>query len=101
MTTENPSARVGLFKPYFELPRPVYILCVGTLVNRAGSFFVIFLTIYLSKRLGYSEGYATLCMGVFGLGSMIAAFTGGHLADNLGRRSVMLISLVGGAAIGC
>lgn len=93
------TARFDYFRPYFNLPRPVYVLCLGTLVNRAGSFFVIFLTIYLSDHQGYSARFATLCMGVFGLGSMTAAFVGGQLADVLGRRIVMLISLTGGAII--
>ncbi len=88
-----------MLKQYFQLPKPVLILCLGTFVNRAGSFFVVFLTIYLSKRLGYEITFATWCMGAFGVGSVIASLVGGQLADLIGRRIVMLISLVGGAAV--
>lgn len=88
-----------MLNQYLNFPRPVYILCVGTFVNRAGSFFIVFLTIYLSEKLGFSESFATQCMGVFGVGSLVASLVGGQLADQVGRRRVMLISLFGGALI--
>ena len=88
-----------MWKLYFQLPRPVYILCLGTFINRAGSFFIVFLTLYLSDKLGFGTTFATRCMGVFGLGAIAASLIGGHLADQIGRRTVMLISLFGGAII--
>ncbi|MCG8406105.1 MAG: MFS transporter [Phycisphaerales bacterium] len=88
-----------MWKHYFNLPRPVYILCLGTFVNRAGSFFIVFLTIYLSQKLGFPTTFATKCMGLFGIGSLVASLVGGQLADQVGRRVVMLISLFGGALI--
>jgi len=87
-----------MLKPYLELPRAVHILCIGTLINRAGTFLVPFLTLYLSAQLHLGERFATLTMGLYGLGSIVAALAGGHLADWIGRRTVMLISLFGGAA---
>ena len=77
----------------------VRVLCLGSLVNRAGSFVVIFLTVYVSEHLGFGVPFATLCMGVFGFGSMIGSMVGGQLADQLGRRIVMLLALFGGAAV--
>jgi MFS family permease len=88
-----------MWKQYRELPRAVHVLCFGTLINRAGSFFVVFLTIYLSEQLGFGITFATRCMGIFGAGSIVASLLGGHLADYYGRRVVMLVSLFGGAAI--
>lgn len=82
---------------YLSLPRAVHVLCVGSFINRAGTFLVPFLTIYLTQRLHYGESFATLCMGAYGLGAMGAALAGGHLADHVGRRRVMLFSLVGSA----
>ena len=38
-------------------------------------------------------------MGVFGLGSILASIVGGHLADQIGRRTVMVSALLGGAAL--
>lgn len=88
-----------MLRQYLNLPRPVHILCMGMFINRAGSFIIPFLAIYISKNLGYGVTFATLTMGAFGLGSMCAALTGGHLADHIGRRAVMLGGLVGGAAV--
>ncbi len=86
-----------MLKQYTDLPRAVHILCFGTFVNRAGSFFLVFLTIYIGEKLGFGTQYATFCLSAFGLGSLIGSLMGGQLADQFGRRRVMLISLFGGA----
>jgi MFS family permease len=86
-------------KDYLGLPRAVYVLCIGTFINRAGMFLVPFLTLYLVDELGLGVGFATVGMGVYGGGSIFGALLGGHLADRIGRRTVMLGSLLGGAAI--
>ncbi len=88
-----------MLREYWELPRSVRILCLGSLINRAGSFVIIFLTIYASEELGYGVGFASACLGVFGLGSMCGSILGGQAADRIGRRPVMLLSLFGGAAM--
>ncbi len=88
-----------MLKPYLQLPRAIHILCLGTFVNRAGSFVLIFLTIYVSEKLGYGTRFATLCMGAFGGGAIIASLIGGQLADQIGRRVVMLAALFGGAVM--
>ncbi len=87
-----------MLQPYLNLPRAVHILCLGTFVNRAGTFLIPFLTIYLHANLGLSPRTATLTMGLYGLGAIVASMLGGHLADWIGRRRVMLFSLFGGAA---
>ncbi len=84
---------------YRRLPRTVHILCLGTLVNRAGAFVLFFLTMYLGEELGHGPAYATLGLGAFGLGSMLAVLVGGALADTLGRRRVLVGSLFGTAAM--
>jgi len=88
-----------MLRDYIELPLPVRILCLGSLINRAGSFVLIFLTIYASEEMGFGVRFATACMGVLGLGSMVGSILGGHLADQVGRRIVMLIALIGGAML--
>lgn len=88
-----------MLKPYLSLPRPVLILCLGSFINRAGSMLVIFLTIYLKDELALTPEFATMAMGAYGLGSLVASAVGGHLADRIGRRAVMLASMFGGAAM--
>ncbi len=87
-----------MFRAYQSLPRSVWFLCLGTLVNRAGSFVMIFLAVYLGDELGYGTTFATNAIGLFGLGSIVAAIIGGDLTDRIGRRFVALLSLFGGAA---
>ncbi len=88
-----------MIQSYLGFPRAVYILCVGSFINRAGTFLLPFLTLYLVGELGLGVGFATLAMGVYGAGSILGALAGGYLADRAGRRAVMLISLLGGACI--
>jgi len=88
-----------MLKPYLELPRAVHILCLGTFINRAGTLLLPFLTLYLTQERGFGVEFAGLGMGAIGLGSIIGALVGGHVADRFGRRLVMLLSLFGSATV--
>ncbi len=88
-----------MLKPYLELPRSVHILCLGTFINRAGTLLLPFLSLYLTGELGFGIQFASLAMGAIGLGSIIGALVGGQLADRIGRRPVMLLSLLGSATV--
>lgn len=88
-----------MLRPYLELPRAVHVLCIGTFVNRAGTFLIPFLTLYLTSKRGFSEIAATSGAAICGAGSVVAALVGGHLADQVGRRRVMLLSLFGNAGV--
>lgn len=85
-------------QPYLQLPLAVHILCLGSFVNRAGSFVTVFMTIYVSEQLGYGVQFAANCFGVFGVGSIISSLAGGQLADRFGRKPIMLFALFGAAA---
>jgi MFS family permease len=88
-----------MLRQYVNLPRSIHILCLGSFINRAGTFVVIFLTLYLKTKLDLGVKFATTTMGLFGVGAIAAALIGGQLADQVGRRTVMLTALFGGAAI--
>lgn len=88
-----------MLRDYLQLPTLVKILCFGTLINRAGSIVIVFMTVYLSETLGYGVPFATVCVGMLGLGAMMGSILGGQLADQMGRRFVMLLALFGGSAI--
>lgn len=82
----------------FDLPRTYWVLWAGMLINRLGAFVLPLLTIYLTQERGLSLTQAGQVLAAFGLGSLAASFVGGTLADLLGRRATMLISLLGSAA---
>jgi MFS family permease len=83
-----------------DLPRAVWVLVAGTLITRAGSFAAPFLTIYLHDERGLSLRYAGIALAMWGAGAMVAALSGGTLADRLGRKPVIVGSpILGGLAV--
>ncbi len=88
-----------MFKAYLQLSKTTHLLCFGAFINRAGAFVVPFLTIYLQQRLGLGSAFATFAIGVYGAGGLGALLTGGHLADQIGRKKVMVGALVGSAIL--
>ena len=74
------------------LPRPAWILFGGTFVNRFGTFVMPFLAIYLTRQ-GYSATQAGLAVSAYGGGHVVASFLGGHLADRVGRRNTIAVSM--------
>jgi len=72
--------------------RPLWILFAGTFINRCGMFVLPFLTIYLTRH-GYSAAQAGIAISAYGAGHLIAAILGGHLADRIGRRNTIVLSM--------
>ena len=86
-----------LWEDLRALPRPAWVLFGGTFINRFGSFVLAFLVFYLTSR-GYSAAAAGLALSAYGVGSMAAALAGGHLADSIGRRNSIALSMFSSAA---
>ena len=78
------------------LPRPVWVLFAGTFINRFGTFVMPFMAIYLT-RSGYSIAQAGAAVSAFGGGHVVASMVGGHLADRIGRRNTICVSMFAGA----
>jgi MFS family permease len=79
------------------LPRGAYILFAGTFLNRFGSFVMPMLAIYLTRH-GYSAAKSGVAIGSYGLGLVLASGAGGHLADRIGRRNTIALSMFSSAA---
>lgn len=79
------------------LPRAAWILYAGTFINRSATFVVVFLVLYLTGR-GYSVQQAGIALGAYGLGNLISAALGGYLADRIGRRKTIALSMFSVAA---
>jgi MFS family permease len=80
-----------------SLPPAAWVLFGGTFINRFGTFVIPFLILYLT-RIGYSSAQAGLAVGAYGIGHLIASSAGGHLADRIGRRNTIVLSMFGSAA---
>jgi MFS family permease len=67
-------------------------------VNRFGSFVSVFLVLYLVDA-GFSPAQAGLAASAYGAGHLSSAIVGGYLADRLGRRGAIAISMFGAAGM--
>jgi MFS family permease len=79
------------------LPRSYWALWAGILVNRIGGFVVPFLALYLTQQRRIPVAETGAIVSLYGLGAVAAGPVAGVLADRIGRRVVLLSSLVGGA----
>jgi MFS family permease len=89
--------RSALRREVRSLPRTFWLLFVGTIINKAGGFIIPLLALYLTGPRHQSELAAGLVLTCWGAGTVAAGFVGGLLADRVGRRFTMLLSLFAGA----
>ena len=75
------------------LPRAYWVLWLGALVDRLGGFGYVFLALYLTgpRHLAVDEAAAIVSLG--GLGGLGGALAGGILADFLGRKATLVLSM--------
>ncbi|MDD7884952.1 MFS transporter [Flavivirga sp. 57AJ16] len=87
-----------LFNNYLNtfkgLSQEVWWLALITLINRAGTMVIPFLSLYLTKSLNFSLNDVGWVMSAFGLGSVIGSWLGGKLTDKIGYYKVMAFSLL-------
>ncbi|HET6438907.1 MAG TPA: MFS transporter [Anaeromyxobacter sp.] len=79
------------------LPPAFWVLWWGVLLNRAASFVVGFLALYLVEERGFGPAAAGRVLALYGVGGILASLLGGVLADRVGRRRTMLLSLAASA----
>ena len=89
------AARVWLRNTAGGLPRTFWYLWTGTLINRLGSFVLIFLAIYLTTVRHFSEFQTGLVIGLWGAGGAVSTMVGGVLSDRWGRRPTLLTAHLG------
>lgn len=75
------------------LSTEVWWLALITLINRAGTMVIPFLSLYLTKSLDFSLKDVGWIMSCFGLGSVLGSWLGGKLTDKIGYYKVMKTSL--------
>lgn len=91
---------IGLYtKAYSGLSPATWWLSLVMLINRSGTMVIPFMTLYLTRKLGYSLGQAGLVMSLFGVGAICGGFLGGRLSDKFGFYNVQLTALAGGGVL--
>ncbi len=87
-----------LFRNYIKtfqgLSTEVWWLSLITLINRAGTMVVPFLSLYLTKSLDFTLADVGWIMSAFGLGSVVGSWLGGKLTDKIGYYKIMVFSLI-------
>lgn len=78
------------------MPRQLWILLGASFINRLGTFVFPFLALYLSDR-GEPPTVVGLAVSAYALGALPARLAGGVVADRLGRRTTMVVSMTGAA----
>ncbi|MGG8497707.1 MFS transporter [Tenacibaculum sp. TC6] len=83
----------GYLDTFKGLSKEVWWLALITLINRAGTMVVPFLSLYLTKSLNFTLKDVGWIMTCFGIGSVIGSWLGGRLTDKIGFYKVMKVSL--------
>jgi MFS family permease len=81
------------------LSRTFWVICAGILINKAGGFAVLFLSLYLTGPRHLSPAVAGVVVGGYGIGAAVGTLLGGLLADGWGRRRTLLLAHFTGAAL--
>lgn len=84
---------VNYTESFKGLSKEIWYLALITLVNRAGTMVIPFLSLYLTKNLDFSKDDAGWILVFFGIGSVIGSWSGGKLTDKIGFYKVMVFSL--------
>ena len=97
MIESSPLRRLGrsYARAFSGLPGEVWILAVATLVNRAGTMVLPFLTLYLTGQFGWSPAAAGRMLALYGAGAIGGSFLGGWAADRWSPVAVQQFSLLG------
>jgi MFS family permease len=89
----------GIWVTWRELSTAAKTLMIGLLVNRLGTFVQIFLVLFMTERRGFTEVQAGTALGLYGAGSVVGVLAGGALADRIGARRTIALSLGGSAPL--
>jgi predicted MFS family arabinose efflux permease len=89
-----PGRIIGFYRrAYAGLPRQAWILFTVNLVNAAGTMVIFFLSLYFTRRLGFSTAKTGQALSLYGVGSLAGAYLGGWLSDRIGSTSVQKLGL--------
>lgn len=80
---------------YHEYPRAFWIYNIIVFIDRLGGFMLYpFFALYLTQKFEIGMSTVGLLFAVFSISGMLGSALGGAIADRMGRRTVILFSLV-------
>jgi predicted MFS family arabinose efflux permease len=78
---------------YAGLPRDAWALSFILFINTSGTMVIFFLTLYLTRHLGFTVARAGQALSAYGLGMLVGNLLGGFSSDRLGPRATQRLSL--------
>ena len=77
-----------------KLPHDMWVIFFTTLINRAGTMVLPFLTLYLTSQRKIGAAEAGLVIAVYGFGALLTAPVMGRISDKVGSLKIMKGSLI-------
>ena len=82
-------------KVYNDYPRAFWIYNIIVFIDRLGGFMLYpFFSLYLTQKFNIGMSTVGILFAIFSLSGMVGSALGGALADRMGRKVVIIISLV-------
>jgi MFS family permease len=91
-TSAGTNAPAGVLQTLRETPLSAHVVLLGIFINQVGAFVQLFLVLFLTAR-GFTVGQAGLALGCYSVGAIAGTFGGGALADWLGPRLTIVLSM--------
>lgn len=88
-----------LLSTYKGLPREIYILFIGKIVNALGAFVQPLMSFILTQKLSMSAGEAGWFVTMIAICQVPCIILGGKLTDTIGRKKVIITFQLLGAAM--
>ena len=80
---------------YQEYPRTFWTLVVTTFIDQIGSFLLFpFFALYVTKNFEVGMTQVGILFALFAISGLFGSFVGGALTDRLGRRNMIIFSLL-------
>ncbi len=80
---------------YSEYPRTFWTLVMVTFIDKIGGFLLFpFFALYITKKFDVGMTEVGILFALFAGSSFIGSFLGGALTDKIGRRSMIIFSLL-------
>jgi len=82
-----------------RLPYAFWIIWASLLINKAGGFVMVMMTIYLTQQRDLSLSMTGIVVGAHGAGAIGGMLTGGVLTDRIGRKKTIVTSMFATTAV--
>ena len=82
-------------KTYHDYPSAFWIYNLVVFIDRLGGFMLYpFFALYLTQRYGIGMSTVGLIFAIFSISGMVGSALGGAIADRMGRKTVIIFSLL-------